>query len=94
MFYIRTGLITQPRNTPLFISGAINIPACPIMNGNDDFPCFQTFKLVVLNARMEPPNRTPVLRVVKFLENIKPKSPPARIRPPVNNQLAIQYVAL
>lgn len=57
----------------------VKIPACPSMNGKLDFPCRQIFKLKVLRASKAPPKS----KVVVFLENIKPISPPLRTRPPI-----------
>ena len=57
----------------------VKIPACPSMNGKLDFPCLQILKLKVLRASRAPPKS----KVVGFLENTKPTSPPLRTRPPV-----------
>ena len=53
------------------------------MKGKLDFPCLQIFKLKVLRASKAPPKSTPVLRVARFLEKTKPRSPPLKTRPPV-----------
>lgn len=66
----------------VFARSKDQLPACPSTNGTLDFPCLHIFKLKTLRASKAPPNKTPVLRVVGFLENTNPRRPPLRTRPP------------